>query len=189
MVDLVAQADGGVITWRIGRREGERFARRLVLTPVGAVLVSASTRGVSGCVFLDAEAERCGAGSCDGPEAAVGHAERAERQLREYFSGVRRGFDVPLDLRGTAFQIEAWRGLCEIPYAGVVSYAEQARRLGRPKAVRAVGAANGANKIAILIPCHRVVASDGTLHGYGGGLDRKRWLIEHELKHAGVGLF
>ena len=101
-------------------------------------------------------------------------------QLAEYFAGTRTTFELPLELEGTPFQRQAWLALAGIPYGTTVSYAEQARRLGRPRAVRAVGAANGHNPIPIVLPCHRVVGSDGSLTGFGGGLGVKRALLEHE---------
>lgn len=104
-------------------------------------------------------------------------ASRLEAQLRAYFVGKLRDFDLPLDFVGTEFQQQVWRGLLQIPYGQTRSYGEQARLLGRPTATRAVAAANGSNKIAIIVPCHRVIGSDGSLTGYGGGLDRKRWLL------------
>jgi len=96
---------------------------------------------------------------------------------------------LPCDAGGTEFQRAVWKALRSIPAGETVSYGEIARRIGRPKASRAVGAANGSNPIAIVVPCHRVIASDDTLCGYGGGLPRKRWLLEHEAKHARRGLF
>jgi methylated-DNA-[protein]-cysteine S-methyltransferase len=110
--------------------------------------------------------------------------DEASRQLDAYFGGGLRRFDLPLDLQGTAFQVQAWRALADIPYGGTVSYGEQARRLGRPTAARAVGAANGRNPVPIVLPCHRVVGADRSLVGFGGGLDRKAWLLEHEATVA-----
>jgi len=107
-----------------------------------------------------------------------------ERQLNEYLAGKRRYFDLRLDLRGTEFQRLCWQALFRIPYGETRSYAELARMVGRPRACRAVGAANGSNPIAIIVPCHRVIASDGTLGGYGGGLPAKRWLLELEQRHT-----
>ncbi|HYL11418.1 MAG TPA: methylated-DNA--[protein]-cysteine S-methyltransferase [Terriglobales bacterium] len=101
-------------------------------------------------------------------------------QLKEYFAGRRREFTFPLDLRGTPFQLQCWRALLEIPYGETRTYADMARAVGRPQAYRAVGMANNRNPIAIVVPCHRVIASDGTLCGYGGGLDVKRKLLELE---------
>jgi len=104
----------------------------------------------------------------------------AARQLAEYFAGERRAFDLPLALQGTGFQQRAWRALLVIPYGETRSYGEQARAIGRPAAARAVGAANGKNPIAIIVPCHRVIGASGALVGYGGGRDAKRWLLDHE---------
>ncbi len=106
--------------------------------------------------------------------------ERARQQLDEYFAGGRTAFDLPLDPTGSAFERRVWDALRAIPFGTTMSYSELARRLGDGRATRAVGAANGKNPIPIIIPCHRVVGSRGELTGYGGGLDRKRWLLEHE---------
>ena len=111
--------------------------------------------------------------------------DQLRKEIAEYFDGTRTRFDVPLAPRGTPFQMKVWEGLRTIPYGTVRSYAEQAERLGMPKAVRAVAKANGDNGIAILIPCHRVVGSDGKLTGYGGGLWRKKYLLDLEQKHKG----
>jgi methylated-DNA-[protein]-cysteine S-methyltransferase len=101
-------------------------------------------------------------------------------QLSDYLAGKRRDFDFPLDLRGTQFQLSCWNQLLKIPYGEVITYAELARQVRRPQAFRAVGHANGQNPIAIIVPCHRVIASDGTLGGYGGGLPMKQWLLDLE---------
>ena len=103
-----------------------------------------------------------------------------ENQLREYFAGARREFDLPMDLAGTPWQKEVWRALQEIPYGATASYGELASRLGKPGGSRAVGRANGDNCVAIVLPCHRVIQADGKLGGYGGGLHRKRWLLDLE---------
>ena len=108
--------------------------------------------------------------------------KRAARELDEYFRGKRKKFTLELALQGTDFQIAVWRRLLEIPFGETVSYSQVAEALARPKAVRAVGMANAMNKIGIVIPCHRVVGSDGRLVGYGGGLWRKEWLLAHEGK-------
>lgn len=105
------------------------------------------------------------------------------RQLSEYFAGSRREFDIPLSLRGTVFQTRVWRMLGEIRYGETWSYGDLAKRLDNPGASRAVGLANGRNPISIVVPCHRVIGADGSLTGYGGGLDRKRWLLAHEGLH------
>jgi methylated-DNA-[protein]-cysteine S-methyltransferase len=110
----------------------------------------------------------------------------AARQFDEYFAGTRLQFDLPLRPSGTPFQLEVWGALLAIPYGETVSYADIARRIRRPRAVRAVGAANGANPLSIIVPCHRVIGSHGDLTGYGGGLPAKRWLLAHERKYAPV---
>lgn len=105
-------------------------------------------------------------------------------QIGEYFAGQRDVFDIPLKLHGTEFQRRSWLALASIPYGRTASYAEQAARIGRPSAVRAVGAANGRNPLSIVLPCHRVVGSDDGLVGYVAGLEVKRWLLEHERANA-----
>ena len=106
------------------------------------------------------------------------------QQLREYFSGERREFDLPLKLSGTEFQVSVLEALQDIPYGETTSYGEIAKRIGRPKAVRAVGAANGRNPIPIIVPCHRVIGSTGDLTGFGGGLDTKEALLRLEAEHT-----
>jgi methylated-DNA-[protein]-cysteine S-methyltransferase len=118
--------------------------------------------------------------TCD-PSAAP--LAEVARQLEEYFTGRRRVFDLPIRMEGTEFQRRAWRMLMEIPYGQTRSYGEQARRIGNPNASRAVGLANGRNPIPIVVPCHRVIGADGSLTGFGGGVERKRWLLAHEGLH------
>jgi methylated-DNA-[protein]-cysteine S-methyltransferase len=112
-----------------------------------------------------------------------GAFEETRRQLREYFAGERTRFDLPLQMEGTDFQREVWSALLDIDYGRTKSYGDLAQRIGRPDAVRAVGLANGRNPISIVVPCHRVIGASGSLTGYGGGLERKRFLLELE---AGV---
>jgi len=107
-------------------------------------------------------------------------ARRLWSQLHEYFSGQRRTFELDLAMRGTPFQLAVWDELRRIPYGHTVSYAELAHRIGKPNAVRAVGAANGANPIPVIVPCHRVIGTNGSLTGYGGGIERKQWLLALE---------
>jgi len=109
---------------------------------------------------------------------------KAVREVDEYFRGKRKKFSLELVLRGTEFQKAVWRRLVEIPYGETVSYGQVAKAVGKPKAVRAVGMANAVNRIGVIIPCHRVIGSDGQLTGYGGGLWRKKWLLAHERKWA-----
>ena len=115
-------------------------------------------------------------------DAKRGHAllEKAREQLNEYFAGKRTEFDLPLAAQGTEFQRKVWARLCEIPFAKTASYGDVAKNVGNAKASRAVGLANGRNPIGIIVPCHRVIGANGTLTGYGGGLERKQWLLDHE---------
>jgi methylated-DNA-[protein]-cysteine S-methyltransferase len=109
---------------------------------------------------------------------------RARQQLQEYFGGERQDFDLDLLPIGTDFQRQVWAELSRIPYAQTISYGELARRIGNAKAMRAVGLANGRNPIPIVVPCHRVIGANGSLTGFGGGIERKRWLLEHEARVA-----
>jgi AraC family transcriptional regulator, regulatory protein of adaptative response / methylated-DNA-[protein]-cysteine methyltransferase len=113
------------------------------------------------------------------------HLKILRDQLDEYFNGSRKEFTVPLVTPGTEFQQRVWKELLEIPYGSTRSYQEQANALKSPDSVRAVANANGTNRISIVIPCHRVIGSDGRLTGYGGGLKRKKWLLDHERKYSG----
>ncbi len=143
-----------------------------------AVRGVASERGVM-AIELDPPAEPpC---PCDESHPVVGEAVR---QLREYFAGERRRFDLPLDMSGTEFQKRVWRALLEIPYGETRSYSHIAAAIGAPRAVRAVGAANGNNPIPIVVPCHRVIGASGRLVGYGGGLEMKRLLLDLEARHG-----
>jgi methylated-DNA-[protein]-cysteine S-methyltransferase len=153
-------------------------------SPVGELLLVASDAGL---VAIRFERNRHGDDLRDS-SAPLANASTAEArvldaarlQLTEYFAGARTHFDLPLDLQGTPFQRRVWTALGEIPFGQTVSYVELARRTGDVKAVRAVGAANGRNPIPIIVPCHRVIGANGSLVGFGGGLERKQWLLEHE---------
>jgi methylated-DNA-[protein]-cysteine S-methyltransferase len=148
---------------------------RTCRTPLGPLTVVASDSGLRGVRW----------GAADGDDSDNGLLDEAQRQLRAYFEGGLRRFELPLDLVGTEFQLVAWRSLADVPYGTTISYGEQARRLGRPGAARAVGAANGRNPLPVVLPCHRLVGTNGSLVGYGGGLARKRMLLEHEARVAG----
>ena len=146
-------------------------------SPIGPLLLSARDGMLTGIEFrrkMPTQPEE--------PRGAASQPPFVEtiRQLEEYFRGERTEFDLPLELDGTRFQTETWRALEAIPYGETISYAELARRVGNPKAVRAVGTANGANPLPIVIPCHRVIGSNGKLTGYGGGLDIKQQLLTLE---------
>ncbi|MBX3691062.1 methylated-DNA--[protein]-cysteine S-methyltransferase [Dokdonella sp.] len=112
--------------------------------------------------------------------------DEARRQFDAWFAGRLQAFDLPLAARGTPFQLRVWEALTTIPYGETISYAELARRIGQPTASRAVGLANGTNPLPIIVPCHRVIGASGSLTGYGGGLEAKRFLLDHERRHAAV---
>ena len=159
-------------------------------TPLGDMLAVASARGLCLLEFLGqggvdaelAQVEAARGGQClAGSNAVTG---QLARELDEYFDGRRTFFGVPLDLVGTPFQRQAWQALIAIPYGQTRSYAEQARAIGRPGAARAVAAANARNKVSIVVPCHRVIGRDGSLTGFGGGLQRKQALLELEAGQA-----
>jgi methylated-DNA-[protein]-cysteine S-methyltransferase len=150
-------------------------------SPVGRLLLSADEEGLRQLLF--AEARRPVAPDAAWREDPAPLAE-AIRQLRAYFAGELRAFDLALAPRGTGFQARVWRELLNIPWGETISYGELAARIGNPNASRAVGLANGANPIAIIIPCHRVIGSNGKLTGYGGGLKTKEWLLEFEKTQA-----
>jgi len=114
------------------------------------------------------------------------YLDQAQKEINSYFEGKRKMFSIKLHTPGTEFQQVVWKKLLDIPYGKTLSYLEQAKKLNNPKAVRAVANANGQNRIAIIIPCHRVIGSDGSLTGYGGGLSRKKWLLDFELENSGM---
>jgi methylated-DNA-[protein]-cysteine S-methyltransferase len=147
-------------------------------SPVGPLLLAASDAGLHAIEFSRSRHPVPRGGDWREGDHLLLH--EARRQLDEYFAGRRRGFDLPLAPQGTGFQREVWRALATIPYGETVSYAQLAARVGRPKAMRAVGAANGRNPLPIVLPCHRVIGADGSLTGFGGGLDAKRFLLELE---------
>ena len=155
-------------------------------TPIGRMIAMASDAGVCVLEFLDGRtvpsvarrfARRYGATPVSGTNPNL---DRLRAELDAYFGGKLERFESLLDLRGTPFQKRIWKRLARTPYGATVTYAQLAARAGRPSAVRAAGHANGRNPVSIVVPCHRVVGTDGTLHGYGGGLWRKRWLLEFE---------
>jgi methylated-DNA-[protein]-cysteine S-methyltransferase len=153
-------------------------------SPVGRLTLVASDTGLAAVLWENDDPKRV-------PLPVTGEDPRhpvlrqAERQLKEYFAGTRTAFDLPLDFHGTDFQKRVWTALLAIPFGETRSYGEIARALGKPSAMRAVGAANGRNPISIIAPCHRVIGANGTLTGYGGGIERKRWLLAHEGASAG----
>jgi AraC family transcriptional regulator of adaptative response/methylated-DNA-[protein]-cysteine methyltransferase len=158
-------------------------------TPLGPMLAIAGDKGLELLEFVDRraletelrEVRRAFQSAIVPGDHPV--LQRTASQLAEYFAGTRQSFEIPIRQRGSDFQRRAWDALCEIPYAETRSYADMARRIGSPGAVRAIGRVNGQNRIAIVVPCHRVIRSDGSLCGYGGGRWRKQWLLDHERSH------
>jgi len=150
-------------------------------SPIGRLMLTSDGAALTGLYMEPSRKMQ----STDGwsEDAAAPPLAAALRQLTEYFAGTRREFDLPLRMRGTEFQKRVWQELTEIPYGETWSYGELAKRINNPSASRAVGLANGRNPISILVPCHRVIGADGSLTGYGGGLERKRWLLAHEGLH------
>lgn len=170
-------------------------ARRIIETPLCPMTAAATDRGV--CLLEFGTPERLDREQSD-LEQLLGEPfrdenhpllHRLDEELRAYFAGELTNFTVPLHTPGTAWQRRVWDALLRIPFGQTTTYGRLAEQLDNPGGSRAVGLANGQNRVAILIPCHRVIASDGTLHGYAGGLDRKRALLDHEALHAGQGLF
>jgi methylated-DNA-[protein]-cysteine S-methyltransferase len=154
-------------------------------TPIGELVLTADDDGALTAVHLPN-----GHPETAGWERDDEHLADARRQLTEYFAGERKAFDLPLRPAGTPFQLRVWEALLQIPYGETASYGEIARELGEPghdhRLARAVGAANGRNPIAIVVPCHRVIGSDGSLTGYGGGLECKRALLDLEVGRAAL---
>ena len=140
-------------------------------SPIGFIVLESDGEALLLARFVEAPRQ------AHAPDAVL---REAIRQLTGYFSGELRTFDLPIRLRGASFQLAVWRELLRIPFGEVRTYKQIAEAVGNPKAARAVGAANGRNPIAIIVPCHRVIASDGNLGGYAGGLWRKAWLLRHE---------
>lgn len=165
----------------------------LLPSPLGPLLAAATDQGL--CMLEFADRQKLPQQSADltrwyeQPVIPGSHRsiDQARAELEEYFAGSRTRFDVPLDVRGTEFQEQVWQELLRIPYGATISYEELAVRIGRAKAQRAVGLANGRNRIPIIIPCHRVIQKNGQLRGYGGGLWRKQFLLDLETKGLGTG--
>jgi len=152
----------------------EDRAQCIMSTPVGSFLLEEDGIGICRAEFLQEEKERT--------EPSTALLQEAVCQLQEYFAGTRREFTLPISVQGTEFQLDDWAALQEIPYGTTCSYQQIAEAIGRPEAVRAVGMANHANPVSIFIPCHRVIGKNGKLTGYGGGLDRKQFLLDLEKR-------
>ncbi len=156
-----------------------RLYSRTVTSPLGELTLVASNSGLRAVLWPDEDARVILPIS---PEAVTSHPilDAAADQITEYFAGTRRVFELDLDLSGTEFQVTVWKSLALVPYGETSTYGAQADHIGRPKAVRAVGAANGRNPVSIVLPCHRIVGKDGSLTGFAGGLDAKQFLLDHE---------
>lgn len=150
----------------------EKLHREILQSPIGDITIVASDDIVERILFDS---------PIDSP-SPNDLTRECSRQLSEYFAGERTQFDLPIRLGGTEFQTVVWKALLDIPFGKTSTYGKQASSIGRPKAVRAVGAANGKNVLNIVVPCHRVIGASGSLTGYGGGMDRKRWLLDHEAQ-------
>ncbi|MDH4745470.1 methylated-DNA--[protein]-cysteine S-methyltransferase [Sphingomonas sp. CBMAI 2297] len=157
------------------------LSTKTIPSPVGALTLVASAKGLVAILWENDSPDRV---KLDEATGDAGHPVliAAETQLREYFAGTRTRFNLPLDFRGTEFQKSVWAELLAIPFGETRSYGEIAAKLGRPKASRAVGAANGRNPISIVAPCHRVIGSTGKLTGFAGGLDAKEYLLALERR-------
>lgn len=148
-------------------------------TPIGFARIEDADGQVCSVIVVEA----AGDDATEGSPAILSAAQ----QLDEYFAGQRLTFDFPFRQKGSDFQQNVWQQLCDIPYGKTISYAHLSKKMKNPLAIRAIAAANGKNNLWIVVPCHRVVGSDGSLTGYAGGLWRKQWLLEHEARIAGVG--
>jgi methylated-DNA-[protein]-cysteine S-methyltransferase len=155
----------------------------LLDSPIGELLLTGDGRAVTG-IWMQSHRSEWKRTRDWTRDDDVFAATRA--QLTEYFAGERSVFDLPLAPEGTGFQRKVWNALCEIAYGATISYGELARRIGQPTAARAVGLANGSNPLPIVVPCHRVIGADGSLTGFGGGIERKRWLLAHEARFSTV---
>ncbi len=169
--------------------KGDLITVNRIPTPLGPVMVGVTNDGLCLLEFTDRKMletqiatlkKRLNAEMVTGKHPMI---EKVEQQLKEYFEGSRKEFDLPLVVPGSDFQLKAWKALIEIPYGVTRSYKQQSNVVGNIKAVRAVARANGENRISIIIPCHRIIGSDGSAVGYGGGVHRKQWLLKHEFEN------
>lgn len=143
-------------------------------SPIGVLAIEADEESLLSVLFKSANRKQT-------PNSIT---KQCKKQLKEYFAGKREEFDLPLKMEGTPFQQKVWGALLKVPYGKTSTYGNQAKMIKNPKAIRAVGSANGKNKISIIVPCHRIIGADGTLTGYAGGLNVKKWLLEHESKYS-----
>lgn len=166
-----------------------RIAYHMTTSPVGLLFLARSEKGLRYLEFMERRSLKrvIAAHESDAPgakwEPSLLDVKDAVDQLDAYFNGALREFELPLDPIGSDFQVKVWKALGRIPYGQTRTYGQIATTIRQPKAARAVGLANNQNPIPIVIPCHRVIGADGSLTGYGGGLPKKRWLLEHETRH------
>jgi len=179
----------------IGKSPQKSIEKNIILinrltTPLGPMFICATEKGVCLLEFVDRrmlETEFKDLQKLLNAQILTGeneHIKQAKKEINEYFNGQRKQFNVELHTPGTNFQNNVWKILRNIPYGKTITYQQQANEIGNPKAIRAVASANGFNRISIIIPCHRVIGKNGKLTGYGGGIERKKWLIEHEKNNA-----
>ncbi|MCB0824296.1 MAG: methylated-DNA--[protein]-cysteine S-methyltransferase [Bacteroidales bacterium] len=152
----------------------------LINSPLGTIHLEASAIGITKLIFTEEQPEKASNNA---------HILKCIDQLAAYFEGSRKSFNIPLDMDGTDFQKKVWHQLQNIPFGKTISYLDLAKQLGNPKSIRAAAHANGQNTVSIIVPCHRVIGSDGSLTGYAGGLWRKQWLLEHEMQGKQQRLF
>lgn len=163
-----------------------------ILSPIGAMFAGATTEGICILEFTNRirlEKELIDLKKLLNAVIVPGsnpHLDQVENELREYFEGKRKTFTVPLHIPGNEFSQNVWKTLQEIPYGQTCSYKQQAARMNNPKAIRAIATANGRNRLAIIIPCHRVIGSNGTMTGYAAGIEKKKWLLQFERDHSEI---
>jgi methylated-DNA-[protein]-cysteine S-methyltransferase len=165
---------------KVNRSTADDLKTVYIESPVGLLEIRCTEQGVRSVNFVEQRVYET---------AENAHTQLVVRQLTEYFAGKRKAFDMPFDLEGTPFQQRVWHALLTVPFGKTRSYMDIAKVVGDTKAIRAVGTANGSNKIAIIIPCHRIIGSDGSLTGYAGGLHRKKWLLDFEIPPTQTTLF
>ena len=169
-----------------------RIAYHMMSTPVGLLLLARSERGLRLVEFMQRKSLKRMI-AAHPPELAEAKWEPSLLELKPvvdqldaYFNGMLHEFELPLDLQGSEFQLKVWKALLQIPFAETRTYGQIAKAIRQPKATRAVGLANNQNPIAVIVPCHRVIGANGSLTGYGGGISKKRWLLDHEMLHRPV---
>jgi methylated-DNA-[protein]-cysteine S-methyltransferase len=158
----------------------ETIVSHIYHSPIGQICITAEDSCITELVFIDNNISA----AIDADEDLPTVIHQCVDELLEYFSGTRRTFTVPINQNGTEFQQRVWKELYEVPFGKTLSYAELAKKLGDPKVIRAAASANGKNKIAIIVPCHRIIGTDQSLVGYAWGKARKRWLLQHEFRLA-----